>query len=65
MSLRKLQMRVKAYESRDSLRARKKILVFTGSNAENLNAASVIEEEQKLAKLQGSELTVVRVRWQS
>ncbi len=65
MSLRKLQMRVKAYESRSSLRAHKKIVVFAGSNAENLNVASVIEEEQKLAKLQGSELTVVRVRWQS
>ena len=65
MSLQTFKRRVEKLESVRVRKAQHVVLVFSGTPEADTNADRLIREQQKIAKLQGSELNIVRVRWQS
>jgi len=65
MSLQTFKRRVEKLESIRARKAQHVVLVFSGTPEADTNADRLIREQQKIAKLQGSELNIVRVRWQS
>ena len=57
--------RVQKLEAVRAQKGQHVVLVFSGTPEADTNADRLIREQQKIAKLQGSELNIVRVRWQS